>query len=142
MLHPQSSHFVKFFKGSAALTLRVSPTVPVTLFVLLSSFLHSPTMRSIVSLLSFPASSLAGTVLWSGIFNSSATVEDFDDCTRLPVASYLEHSLIVWGLCPTKSNRGNGTSMAVARRPSIWASPPTTRTLPTPATHKGSELPS
>ncbi|RHZ43788.1 glycoside hydrolase family 131 protein [Aspergillus thermomutatus] len=36
-------------------------------------------MRSFVSLLAFPASSLAGTVLWSGIFNSSATVEDFDD---------------------------------------------------------------
>ncbi|RAH78648.1 hypothetical protein BO86DRAFT_438030 [Aspergillus japonicus CBS 114.51] len=36
-------------------------------------------MKSFVSLLVFPASSLAGTVLWSGIFNSSATVEDFDD---------------------------------------------------------------
>ncbi|RHZ63546.1 hypothetical protein CDV55_103486 [Aspergillus turcosus] len=36
-------------------------------------------MRPFVSLLVFPASSLAGTVLWSGIFNSSATVEDFDD---------------------------------------------------------------
>ncbi|RAH64773.1 glycoside hydrolase family 131 protein [Aspergillus aculeatinus CBS 121060] len=36
-------------------------------------------MKSFVSLLAFPASSLAGTVLWSGIFNSSATVEDFDD---------------------------------------------------------------
>ncbi|GIJ92119.1 hypothetical protein Asppvi_011095 [Aspergillus pseudoviridinutans] len=35
-------------------------------------------MRSFISLLAFPASSLAGTVLWSGIFNSSATVEDFD----------------------------------------------------------------
>ncbi|GFF54194.1 hypothetical protein IFM46972_09964 [Aspergillus udagawae] len=35
-------------------------------------------MRSLVSLLVFPASSLAGTVLWSGNFNSSATVEDFD----------------------------------------------------------------
>ncbi|KAF7133804.1 hypothetical protein CNMCM5793_005216 [Aspergillus hiratsukae] len=36
-------------------------------------------MRSFVSLLAFPVSSLAGTVLWSGIFNSSATVEDFDE---------------------------------------------------------------
>ncbi|RAH46163.1 glycoside hydrolase family 131 protein [Aspergillus brunneoviolaceus CBS 621.78] len=36
-------------------------------------------MKSFVSLLALPASSLAGTVLWSGIFNSSATVEDFDD---------------------------------------------------------------
>ncbi|RAL08806.1 glycoside hydrolase family 131 protein [Aspergillus homomorphus CBS 101889] len=36
-------------------------------------------MKSFASLLAFPASSLAGTVLWSGIFNSSATVEDFDD---------------------------------------------------------------
>ncbi|PYH48705.1 glycoside hydrolase family 131 protein [Aspergillus saccharolyticus JOP 1030-1] len=36
-------------------------------------------MKSFVSLLAFPASSLAGTVLWSGIFNSSATVADFDD---------------------------------------------------------------
>ncbi|KAH3241512.1 hypothetical protein KXW57_005149 [Aspergillus fumigatus] len=35
-------------------------------------------MRSFISLLAFPASSLAGSVLWSGIFDSSATVEDFD----------------------------------------------------------------
>ncbi|PWY73118.1 hypothetical protein BO94DRAFT_578329 [Aspergillus sclerotioniger CBS 115572] len=32
-----------------------------------------------LSLLAFPASTLAGSVLWSGIFNSSATVTDFDD---------------------------------------------------------------
>ncbi|PKX95176.1 glycoside hydrolase family 131 protein [Aspergillus novofumigatus IBT 16806] len=35
-------------------------------------------MRSFISLLAFPASSLAGSVLWSGIFDSSATVADFD----------------------------------------------------------------
>ncbi|KAH2114291.1 hypothetical protein KXW75_005444 [Aspergillus fumigatus] len=35
-------------------------------------------MRSFISLLAFPVSSLAGSVLWSGIFDSSATVEDFD----------------------------------------------------------------
>ena len=30
--------------------------------------------------LAFPASTLAGSVLWSGIFNSSYTVADFDEC--------------------------------------------------------------
>lgn len=49
----------------------------------------SPTMRSFISLLAFPASSLAGSVLWSGIFDSSATVEDFDKCIQLPVLSNL-----------------------------------------------------
>jgi hypothetical protein len=43
-------------------------------------------MRSFISLLAFPASSLAGTVLWSGIFNSAATVEDFDKCIHLSIA--------------------------------------------------------
>jgi hypothetical protein len=52
-------------------------------------------MRSFVSLLVFPASSLAGTVLWSGNFNSSATVEDFDKCIHLPIASGFERSLII-----------------------------------------------
>ncbi|KAB8075870.1 hypothetical protein BDV29DRAFT_200624 [Aspergillus leporis] len=35
-------------------------------------------MKSLISLLALPASTLAGTVLWSGIFNSSDTVADLD----------------------------------------------------------------
>lgn len=46
-------------------------------------------MRSFISLLAFPASSLAGSVLWSGIFDSSATVEDFDKCIHLPLSLIL-----------------------------------------------------
>jgi hypothetical protein len=47
-------------------------------------------MRSFISLLAFPASSLAGSVLWSGIFDSSATVDDFDKCIQLPVSPNLD----------------------------------------------------
>lgn len=38
-------------------------------------------MQSLITLLALPASTLAGSVLWSGISDSSLTVDDIDKCT-------------------------------------------------------------
>jgi hypothetical protein len=44
-------------------------------------------MRSLAWLLSLPIAAEAGEVLWSGFFNASATVADFDKCKRVRVSA-------------------------------------------------------
>lgn len=72
-------------------------------------------MKSFVSLL-FPTSALAGSVLWNGVFNSSDSVADLDDCTR-DLFINNENILTVQGPGPTKLEPINGTSTATARPP-------------------------
>jgi hypothetical protein len=64
--------------GSNPLHLQINTT---------QTYNHRTKMRSLAWLLSLPLAAEAGEVLWSGFFNASATVADFDKCKRVRVSA-------------------------------------------------------
>jgi hypothetical protein len=48
-------------------------------------------MRSVAWLLALPIAAEAGEVLWSGFFNASATVADFDKCKGVSAVAIDQH---------------------------------------------------
>ena len=86
-----------------------------------------------------PIAAECGEVLWSGFFNSSSSVKEFDECV---LTAMIETNLLLTktqGHGPTKSETINGISTAMERRRITLDSRSRSRTQQTRVMTRGSE---